>query len=284
MNMTTAELSPPDPEAPHEALPAADQARLVVYDLRRPWPLGLPPADAVLEAIVARAEVEEPLQASHLRVLSLLPEHLYDAARTSLAGTPDPVGLATASAWRTLIALDVSSSAAGADQAALQALIDEAVDAREKLLAAGYFALDGGASADELMTALGDAVEQLTEKARFRARPKPRHEGVRARLLSIGVSLPAAGTSRTIVLGWACVGTLLFTASVHLYNFATEPTPTPWVVVGDVDRGHAYLAPGSPAADEASLRATIATLGSRGLEVIRSASGEWVVQRTGVAR
>ena len=281
--MNAEAVSPPPAEEPQPEL-AAVEAKRVTFDVRRPWPLGLPVASAVLEAIVAQAEVDEPLREAHLRVLSLLPEHLYDAARTSLAGTVDPIGLATASAWRTLIAVDLSSSVPGFDPAALRSLIDEAVDAREKLLAAGYFALDGGASAEELMSALGEAIERLTEKARFRAKTKVLGAHADTRLLAVNAELPAAGAARGSVLRWAFATAFLFSASVHLFNFMSEEAPPSWVVVGNVDRGHAVLAPGSAAADDASRKAAMVELGAKGIKATKSESGEWVLQRSEVTR
>jgi hypothetical protein len=255
--------------------------KVIGFDVRRPWPLGVPAAADVLQAIGAQAEVDGALQSAHLHVLSLLPEYLYDAARTSLAGSADPVAMATASAWRTLIAADHLDAALGVDQPALQELINEAVDAREKLIAAGYFALDGGAGAEELLTALGEAVERLVEKAGFRAKAPGTPSDTR--LLSVE-AVPSAvepEVKRGRALRWAFIATAVVTTAFHLAQFATADAAEPWVVVGDVDRGHAFLAPGVAGADEASLQARINGLGAQGLQATRSASGEWVVQRIG---
>ena len=269
----------PAPDGPTLELLALPPPLVIGFDVGRPWPLGIPAAAQVLQAIGAQAEVDPALQAAHLRVLSLLPEYLYDAARTSLAGATDPVALATASAWRALVAADRLDAALGVDQPALQELINEAVDAREKLLAAGYFALDGGAGAEELMTALGEAVERLVEQAGFRA--KARGTPSTTRLLSVS-DVPAAAepeVRRGRAVRWAFVATVLVTVAFHLTRFVLSDSGEPWVVVGDVDRGNAFLAPGRPGADEASLRALISDLGSKGLRATKSPSGEWVVAR-----
>ena len=250
--------------------------KMVCLDTRRPWPLGLPTTDEVLQAIGGQAEVEEALQAAHLRVLSLLPEHLHDAARTSLAGSTEPVAVATASAWRALVATEFADAAIGLDQPALQSLIDEAVDAREKLLAAGYFALDGGASAEELMAALGEAVEKLVEKAEFRAKPKSVSVGAGAKLLSLASVAPEVRRGRA--LRWACGLTVIATCALHLVA-AFAPAPAAWVVVGDVDGGQAFVAPSGPEGDEASLQSFLAELEAKGVHATRSASGEWLLQR-----
>lgn len=168
--MSTAQTLSPEPLV-------APAPRPIGFDGRRPWPLGLPTASEVLEALAARAEVDRPLQAPHRRVVSLLPEQLRDAVRSGQAGgEANPLALATASAWRTLVANTQLDAAMGVNHAALSALIDEAVDAREKLLAAGYFALDGGAGADRLVAALDGAIERLLTTARHHApgkRPAP---------------------------------------------------------------------------------------------------------------
>ena len=261
----------PAPEEPTLALVKT----VVAMDGRRPWPLGVPPSGKVLEAIGAHAEVEEALQAAHLRVLSLLPEHLYDAARTSLAGTDDPVALATASAWRTLVAADFADAAIGVDQPGLQMLIDEAVDAREKLLAAGYFALDGGASAEELMSALGNAIDHLVEKAQFRAKGKPGSARPATRVIEPEqVARPGHG----LALRWACAVTVIATLAFHLFTFFSADRGS-WVVVGDVDRGHAFIAPAGPEADESSLQLLVSQLEAKGLQVTKTASGEWELHR-----
>lgn len=283
--MTAAENLPEEQPAaePTLELVPAPATKVVHFDVRRPWPLGLPIAAEVLEAIGAQAEVEPSLQPAHLRVLSLLPEYLYDAARTNLAGAADPLALATASAWRALVAADRLQAAIGIDQPALQELINEAVDAREKLLAAGYFALDGGAGAEELMAALGEAVECLVEKAGFKARP--RAEGTRSetRLLSVDsvAAAPEPAVRRGRALRGALAVTVLITTAFHVESLASADPVEPWVVVGDVDRGHAFLAPGGPGADEASLQVLISELSAKGLRATKATSGEWTVQRIG---
>ena len=271
MNATQME---PAPEGPSLEL----VKKFISLDVRRPWPLGLPSTDEVLQAIGGHAEVEEALQAAHLRVLSLLPEHLHDAARTSLAGSTEPVALATASAWRALVATEFAEAAIGLDQQALQSLIAEAVDAREKLLAAGYFALDGGASAEELMAALGEAVEKLVEKAEFRAKPRAVSEGARTKLLAVGDVEPGPGRRRGRALRWACGMTVVATCAIHLVS-AFAPAPAAWVVVGDVDQGQAFVAPAGPEGDEASLQSFLSELEAKGVHATRSAAGEWVLQR-----
>lgn len=282
--MNAADLIPLAPEARKakaelELVPSLKQ---VVFDVRRPWPLGLPLASEVLQAIAANAEVDEPLQAAHLRVLSMLPEHLYDAARTSLAGAADPVALATAGAWRVLVAVERANVALGVDQGALRALIDEGVEARETLLAAGYFALDGGASAEDLLAALGEAIEELTELAAFKMTPKRERTETETRLLSVASGDPEAMRGKP--LRWVFAATVLFTAAFHLVTLLGEAAPAPWMVVGDVDRGRAFVAPGSAAADDASLKDFLAQLEAQGLSAKKSATGEWVLQRRQAAR
>jgi hypothetical protein len=278
--MSTAELIPPaDEPSPEGAkLALVPRPQVVEFDERRPWPLGLPTAREVLESIGAQAEVEPSLQAAHLRVLSLLPEHLYDAARTSLAGVAEPVALATASAWRAMVASDQMDAAIGVDQPALQALINEAVDAREKLLAAGYFALDGGESAVELMVALGEAIDRLVARAEFKAAPGPVAVPSATKLPS-EASLGAEEQRRRL-LRWAMVVTFIITSVFHLSRLlGREPTPAPWAVVGDVERGRAFVAPTGPDSDDASLQQFLAQLEDKGLCARQSASGEWVVEK-----
>ena len=249
----------------------------VGFDERRPWPLGLPTLDRVLDAIGGQAEVDEPVQSAHLHVLSLLPENLYEAARTSLAGTNDPLALATASAWRALLAAERIGKAIAVDQPALQSLIDEAVDAREKILAAGYFALDGGAGAEELLSALGSAIEQLVEQAEFRARAKPVSSEPHTRVVSIDVATAVRVGGKA--LRWAAALTMIITLMVHLSGVITDGTPTAWVVVGDVDHGYAFVASGGAEGDEASLKAFISQLESKGISATQSPAGEWVLSR-----
>ncbi len=250
----------------------------VGFDERRPWPLGLPTQGRVLEAIGGQSEVDELMKSAHLRVLSMLPENLHEAARTSLAGTDNPLALATASAWRALLAADRISHAIAVDQPALHTLIHEAVDAREKILAAGYFALDGGAGAEELLSALGSAIEQLVEQAEFRARVRPVNSQPQTR-----VSIDEADKAPQVVWGkalrWTFTTTMLITLLVQLSGVLTDGTPTAWVVVGDVDHGHAYVASGGAEADEASLREFISQLETRGIYANQSPAGEWVLSR-----
>lgn len=267
--MTAAALLPPPPEEPV----LAPEPKLVSCDERRPWPAGLPAVPDVLEAIGAQAQVAGPLRPVHQRVRALFPEYLVDAVKTSLAGSEDPVGVATAQAWRALVASDQLDAALGVDQPALRTLIEEAVDAREKVLAAGYFALDGGAGAEPLTTALAEAIERLVQKAAFKAKPVVAH--------SKKSTAARATPSVHRVLRWAFGAVLTATAAFHLSALLADDHPSePWALVGDVDRGRAFLAPAGPGADEASLQKMIADLKAKGLSAEKSPAGEWIVKRT----
>jgi hypothetical protein len=281
--MTAAELIAPPQAAPLPRLELAlCEWELVVppevlhFDARRPWPLGLPAASAVLDALGGLAEVDEGLEATHLRVLSLLPMDLHEAVRASLAGNPAPLALATASTWRALVATDRLDAALGIDQPALLALIDEAVDAREKLLALAWFTLDGGADCEALLTLLGESIDLLLNRAGFRARARRARSG--GKLLFTAPTAPSTGPGRVRL---AFLATMLMTAAFHGATFAgAARTNSAWVVVGDVDRGHAFLAPASAGADEASLQTLISQLEAQGVSATKSGSGEWVLHRS----
>lgn len=246
-------------------------------DARRPWPLGVPSGREVLEAISDREHVAPALKAAHQAVSRLLPEQLRDSVTAALGGTDDPLASVSISAWRAIVAAECMEDAYGVDQAALRALIDEAAAAREKLLALGYFSLDGGASAEPLLHALGEAIEVLVKRARFVAKPR-----VRRTTSASGKLRAVRATSR--VLKAACAATVLIAAVFHLNGALEERRARrAWVVVGDVDRGRAFLAPGGTEPDEAALQALIKQLQTQGIAATKSASGEWVLHRNGKA-
>lgn len=243
-------------------------------DARRPWPLGVPSGREVLEAISDREHVGRAVKAAHQAVSRMLPEQLRDSVAAALGGTDNPLASVSISVWRAIVAAGCMEDAYGVDQAALRALIDEAAAAREKLLALGYFSLDGGAGAEPLLHALGEAIEALVKRARFVAKPRVR----RSTTSASGNSRAVRATSR--VLKAACVATMLIAGVFHL-NDALEQRRArrAWVVVGDVDRGRAFLAPGGTEPDEAALQELIKQLETQGIGATRSAAGEWILQR-----
>ena len=245
-------------------------------DERRPWPLGLPAEREALEAIADREHLALELKKPHLEVLRLLPEQLLDAARAALAGTEAPLAAVAASTWRAMVAAAGAELALGVDQPALRALIDEAAAAREKLVALGYFSLDGGAHAEPLLHALGEAIELLVRRARFQAKPKVRGTKTSAS----GKLVPVRSTSRALKVVFAAV--MLTGAAFHFSGFLeNERARAAWVVVGDVDRGRAFLAPAGDSPSEASLQRLIVELKTQGIGATKSSSGEWVLQRSG---
>lgn len=268
--------SPPasanDDVVPLEARPAP--VGVVKLELGRPLPLGLPPLADVLDALAGDASVHEDLMALHQRLVALYPPQLLDAVRTQRAGNEDPMGLAAANAWRALVTSHVLDKAFGADQPALQVLVDEAVDAREKVLAAALFSLEGPEGSEPLAEALAEAIERLTERVRFKGAHRRARAAVKPRVGRQQRSL------RERFLSLVFVATFFITIGVHLLEFVSaRAEDTAWVVVGDVERGHAVLAPARIDADEASLQAARTALRARGLETTLSPTGEWVVTR-----
>ncbi len=250
----------------------------LAVDARRPWPLGVPSGREVLEAIADRGDVGSKLRTAHLAVLQLLPGALRDSAAAALGGTDSPLASVSISVWRSMVAAACVDDALGVDQPALRLLIDEAVAARESVVALGYFSLDGGASAEPLLEALGEAIEQLVQRARFVARPRVRRTATSASGTLTVVPL----TSR--VLKAAAALAVVIAALFHLSGAIEERRARrAWVVVGDVDRGRAFLAPGGTEADEAGLRALIQQLERQGIAASKSANGEWVLHRIGKA-
>lgn len=261
-------IEPKDEPSPYEL----EVAPLKV-DTRRPWPLGIPAEREALEAIVDRELIALELKKSHLEVLRLLPEQLFDAARSSLSGTEDPLAAVAASTWRALVAAEGAQLALGVDQPGLRALIAEAAAAREKVQALGYFSIDGGASAAPLLHALGEAIEVLVKRAEFRAKPKVLGTGSKPKLV------PVRTKSRPLMAVFALV--MVIGAASHLRGFVEQQrSRSAWVMVGDVDRGRAFLAPEGDAPSEESLQQRIDELKLQGIGATKSASGEWVLHRT----
>lgn len=245
----------------------------LAVDGRRPWPLGIPSGREVLEAIAGREEVARALKPAHGEISRLLPEQLRDSVGTALAGTEEPVAAAVVSCWRAMVAARIAEDAYGVDQPALRELITEASAARERLQALGYFSLDGGASAAPLLHALGESIGQLVNRARFVA--KPRIRGTRTSATNLAV-VPA--TNRALKAVFAVV--MVVVAAFHLNGALEERRARQaWVVVGDVDRGRAFLAPGGTEPDEANLQALIKQLEEQGIGATQSTSGEWVLHR-----
>lgn len=265
-------------------------------DEKRAWPGGLPAEAEVLMAIGAQLVVDDALEQAHQRVLKLLPERYYQAVCRGLVGLSgaQPVASATATAWRVILGADRSKGAVGSgvDQPALLALIDEATAARETLLASNVFALDVGASAEALLTALTGAIEVLVHAARFKEQPKV---GLAAESSKVAVS-PATRSQavekkpekkaekskptdlagrlkRALAVGLMLVA--LYVVSGLIPGFRKNG---PWVVVGDPDHGKGYLVPGYPGADEALRSVMIKKLEADGVTVTYD-DGEWVLER-----
>ena len=268
-------------------------------DEKRSWPAGLPAEADVLMAIGAQLMVDDALEEPHQRVLKLLPERLYQAVCRGLVGLTDaqPVASATASAWRVIVGADRSRGAVGSgvDQPALLALIDEATAARETLVASNVFALDVGASAEGLLTALTQAIEVLVHAARFKEQPKvvPAAQPLKpaaapvARMLAIETvekkpeknskkqapTGPAGRLKLALAAGLMLVALYVFSGLIPGFR-----KNGPWVVVGDPDHGKGYLVPGYPGADEAQRSVMIKKLEADGVTVTYE-DGEWVLER-----
>ena len=158
----------------------------LLYDSRRPWPLGLPSREDAVLAIIGQREVTPQLEGAHLRTLTLFPEYLFDEARTALGDALSPAGRACGSAWRVLLAAERIEGAMGVDVPALLALVDEAVEARDVLKGVTAFALDGGLSGEELLTALDACIGRFVVLARSQQGTARRTVlGPMSRLLSI---------------------------------------------------------------------------------------------------
>lgn len=273
----TSSLESPPPSANDDLDPVVElppPTGMVRVDHRRPLPLNLPTHREVLEAIAGDVNLHADLLPLHQRIVALYPPHLLDAVRTQLAGSEDPLAMAASNAWRVLVTAGLLEEALGVDQPALQVLVDEGADAREKVLAAVLFSLEGSERSEPLAEALAVAIEQLAERVRFkgtaRATRRPGSQRVHRQ--------PRA--MREWFLRGVFVATFVLTGALHLVEFMVAAADAPaWVVVGDVGRGHAVLAPSRIDADEASLLAARETLRAQGLQTTLSPSGEWVVTR-----
>lgn len=247
---------------------------VVVLESRRPWPLGVPSTALAVEALSGDAVVHAALMPAHEQVMGLLPAHLLDAVRNVALGHEDALGTATAQAWRALVADAALDAAFGVDAGALQAFIAQTVDAREKIVAASLFALDGEAGSAPLTGALARAIERFAERARFKA-PPPRPARPKAALeVKDGLGRHARLLRLVFVLS------MLLLLSRHLSGLILgAPVDPGWTLVGDPDRGHAFLAPTRADADAAELQIAIAELARQGFKAVRTPAGEWIVFR-----
>ncbi len=251
---------------------------LVRFDAGRPWPLGLPDHRQVLEVIGGQAALDEGIRELHLRIAATLPESIYDAVRASLGDVDHPVARATVSAWRAIVAADRVEAALGIDVAAVVALVSEAAEGREVLVASSCFALDGGRGLEELLALLGRAIEVLASRAAFKARARRRGAAALAGVMAVGTFVAHDAKERRL-LPKAFAVTMAVTLLFYGYQALTVAPSAEWVVVGDVDRGHAFLAPAKGGADQASLERMRASLEAQGYTTTKAASGEWVVRR-----
>lgn len=251
----------------------------IAFDVRRPWPLGLPSTERALAAIVSQAEVAPELEGSHLRVLTLFPEWIFDEARTALGGGGNDVAWAAASAWRAVVALERAEHPLGVDLPALVALTDETVQAREKLVGAAAFSLDGGAGSDELLSTLDECIGRFVVLARHqeRARVAPA-SSPQARLLSVA-SVPEAAPRKKlpVVFAASMVLALLF----HVVRVVAAPSTDVWVVNGSLDSGHAVLVPGGPNASAGALEAKLAELRAQHVVATQGGDGQWHLAKEG---
>lgn len=273
----TSSLDAPMPSANDDVDPGSDlppPPGIVCIDGRKPLPHNLPPLAQVLDGIAGDVNIHSHLMPVHQKVVALFPNNVLDAVRTHVTGHEDPLALAAANAWRALVADDLLERAYGVDQPALQLLVDEAVDAREKVLAAALFSFEGSEATEPLAAALAAAIERLTERVRFKGTPK------RERTAAPSVKPVSGLTLRERFIRFAFIVTFLFTAAFHLADsLAGGPGEKAWVVVGDPARGHAVLAPARIDADASSLEAARKELLEQGFTTTLSPTGEWVITK-----
>ncbi|MFT3712734.1 MAG: hypothetical protein QM817_34215 [Archangium sp.] len=280
--------------------PALRETVHVEYDARRPWPLGLPPKEHALAAIIAHGDVANDIEGSHLRVLTSFPEWVFDEARTALVGAGTELAWASASAWRAVVALERIEGAISIDVPGLNALTDEVVAARERLVAYSTFALDGGASSQDLLATLDECISRFVELARVQAEPKPQPvssgSSVRSspsRVVSSpsrvrprpkppqAAAAPSAMSKSTRQLIGLGAGLLLLFVALFKLAPTSGPHAGPreeWVMQGSLDNGSAKLVPENPQASEAALQRKLSELKHQGITA-RLVNDEWVLER-----
>lgn len=249
---------------------------VVEFDGRRPWPLGLPSLQQALAAIVAEVEIDESLEESHLRVLTMFPEWMFDEARSALGGGGNEVAWAAASAWRAVVALDRADHPVGIDLPALIALTDESVQAREKLVGASAFALDGGTASEELLSTLDECIGRFVVLARHHERTRRATVSQATRMLSVADE-PEAPKRKLIPMAFGA--SLLFAFIFHVARLLAAPSGDVWLVNGSIDSGHAVLVPGGPHASPGALEAKIAELHAAHIVATQGPDGQWYLSK-----
>lgn len=259
-----------------DVTPGSPKREVLAFDGRRPWPLGLPSLPQALTAIVAEVEIEESLEESHLRVLTLFPEWMFDEARSALGGGASEVAWAAASAWRAVVARDRADHPVGIDLPALLALTDETVQAREKLVGASAFALDGGTASEELLSTLDECIGRFVVLARHheRTRVKPVSEATKV----LSVSSEPEGTRRKLI-PMAFAASMFFAVLFHLARLLVAPNTNVWMVNGSLESGHATLVPGGPEASAAALEAKISELRAQHIVATQGPDGQWYLEK-----
>jgi hypothetical protein len=116
--------------------------------------------------------------------------------------------------------------------------------------------------------------ERTTPRAPPAPRPPPEPVAVPTRITKME-SAPKRNVLRAVF-----ISTVLLGAAFHLVRLAVEPPrAAPWVVVGELDSGRAYLAPSGPDVGAAGLAGTIRDLENSGVSVTHAANGEWLLAR-----
>lgn len=258
---------------------APEDEALVSFDVRRPWPRGVPSSDEALAVLAEARHLDDELIPVHCTVAAKLPEEIRGAARAHLRGLEAPLAEAAAAAWRALVAVELAARALGLDQGALLDLIGVTVTARERLRALRVFSFGSGLEFDALDAELGRALDRLVEEARFRAEPTAQR-----RTPTTTEKPTFRSTSAGPYFRVALLLTLLFASVVQLAGRAGESRREAWVLVGSLESGHAFLAPTTARPDEEALRRHLREFEARGYVATRTPSGEWSLRPTGGTR
>lgn len=270
---------------------------LLDVDPNRPWPLGVPSGDAVVELLQGRASVGPGLTEAHQKTLGLLPAECLASVRDLPPGSPDAVLAALVVTWRVVVAVETRPATADMDLDAVQALIQEAQAARVDLDEVPTRTPERGRALGALRNLLNDKTLRLVENLtgsgelprvdapeRITLDPaglKKEEPGATTSAAGGGAAAKGGSAASRVPLKVAAFFTVMAVGAWVHFGPPLEDLSTSggeWLVLGDPASGEALLVPRRAPASLASLEAERARLDGLGFKLEPRPFAEWSIR------
>ncbi len=273
--------------------PPASQIKLAAPVL---WPQNVPTVEDSITLMFDPSRLPEPLQQPALDLMKVL-------ATQRLAEVPPMIDmerwrLALATVFRLQAASTLALEATTADEPSLQALFDEAADARDWLLDLTFDALfESAPQALALRGILQARWDEVLARAPLTELPAPQADTGKPAGVQVRPARPAkkadppktfrpskpSGVNKTrvvLIAGVVASLGLLLVSGTGSTEVDTNGAPAGWVVAGTLDPGPATLMSVTTSPPpRAEINAYLDKLRSQGVEVVEHGPDEWLLTK-----